>query len=520
MGIYLNPGNGEFAEIVAGKYIDKTGMIELINGRICTPDKLVCVSRPRRFGKSYAAKMICAYYDYTCDSHELFDGKNISKQSSYEKHINKYNVIALDMAQMIEEASGSNIVTYVKSNLTEEIKVQFPNVSIDNSFSKTLVNMVETSGKKVVMIIDEWDAPIRETPQFQDDYLKFLRTLFKSSTTTAKIFAAAYMTGILPIKKDKGQSAVSDFKEYTIINPGPFTEYTGFSEDEVRELCEEYSKDFAIMKKWYDGYEFAKYGSVYNPYSVMAAIESDDYSSHWRKTSAAESLITYINMDEDGLQSDVLKLLSGEDIRVNIRNFKNDFMTFTSKDDVLTLLIHLGYLSYDRTTERVKIPNEEVKLEFEDMLANPKHTKLYELIRTSEKILNDTLAGNEDEVAKAIEKVRETNYAPQYYNNEQALRYCIKFAYIVCVDRFLRIEELPSGRGLADVVFIPKHDTAYPAIIIELKWDKDEEQALGQIDEKKYAAALCGYDGDIVKVGINYDSDKKIHGCRIERIKK
>ena len=520
MGVYLNPGNGGFERIVSGKYIDKTGLIDVINERINTPDSLVCVSRPRRFGKSFAAQMLTAYYDHTCDSHEIFLNRKISSFASYEKHINQYNVINLDMAQMIEEAEGGNIVTFVKANLIEEIKDQFPDVNIDSSFSKTLVNMVEASGRKVVMIIDEWDAPIRETPRFQDDYLKFLRTLFKSSTTTAKIFAAAYMTGILPIKKDKGQSAVSDFKEYTIINPGPFTEYTGFGEEEVRELCEKYHKDFAIMKKWYDGYEFAKYGSVYNPYSVIAAIESDDYSSHWRKTSAAESLIAYINMDEEGLQSDVLKLLSGENIRVNIRNFKNDFQTFTSKDDVLTLLIHLGYLSYDRTTERVQIPNEEVRLEFEDMLANPKHTKLFELIRTSEKLLDDTLSGKEEEVARAIERIRETNYAPQFYNNEQALRYCIKFAYIVCVDRFLRIEELPSGRGLADVVFIPKHDTAYPVIIIELKWDKDEEQTIGQIDEKKYAAALEGYVGDIVKVGINYDSDRKIHGCRIEKIKR
>ncbi len=520
MGIYLNPGNGGFERIVSGKYIDKTGLIGVINERINTTGSLICISRPRRFGKSYAANMICAYYDHTCDSHALFDGRKISRTNSYEKYINQYNVISLDMAQMIEESEGSNIVAFIKAKLIEEISEQFPAVKIDSSFSKTLVNMVEASGRMVVMIIDEWDAPIRETPEFQDDYLKFLRSLFKSSVATAKIFAAAYMTGILPIKKDMGQSALSDFKEFTIINPGPFTEYTGFSEDEVRGLCEEYHKDFAVMKKWYDGYEYAKYGSVYNPYSVMEAIESDEYSSHWRKTSAAESLITYINMDEDGLQSDILKLLSGEHIRVNIRNFKNDFRTFTSKDDVLTLLIHLGYLSYDRSTERARIPNEEVKQEFEDMLANPKHTKLFELIRTSEKLLDDTLAGNEAEVARAIERVRETNYAPQYYNSEQALRYCIKFAYIVCVDRFLRIEELPSGRGLADVVFIPKRDTAYPAIIIELKWDKDEEQALGQIDEKKYAAALEGYDGDIVKVGINYDSDKKIHSCRIEKIKR
>lgn len=166
MGIYLNPGNGGFERIIRGKYIDKTGLIDVINARINTPDSLICISRPRRFGKSFAAQMLTAYYDHSCDSHEIFANRKISSLDSYEKHLNKYNVINLDMAQMIEEASGNDIVTYVKTNLIEEIKTQFPDVTIDISFSKTLVNMVEASGKKVVMIIDEWDAPIRETPEF------------------------------------------------------------------------------------------------------------------------------------------------------------------------------------------------------------------------------------------------------------------------------------------------------------------------------------------------------------------
>jgi hypothetical protein len=519
MGVYLNPGNCEFAEIVSGKYIDKTGMIELINGRIGTPDKLVCVSRPRRFGKSYAAKMICAYYDYTCDSHRLFSGLNISNRESFEKHINRYNVINLDMAQMIEEASGANIVSYVKTNLIEEIKNQYPEVSIDISFSKTLVNMVEASGKKVVMVIDEWDAPIREKPQYQDEYLKFLRTLFKSSTTTAKIFAAAYMTGILPIKKDGSESAVSDFDEYTILEPEEFARYTGFTESEVQVLCADEGIDFNLMKRWYDGYRVGDGESVYNPYSVMKAI-GGKFKSYWRKTSAAENLSTYININQYGINEEVVKLAAGESIKVDITTFNNDFTSFTCKDDVLTLMIHLGYLTYNEETSEAWIPNDEVRLEYRTLVKKPGNSSLASLIKASEKLLNDTLACNGDEVARAIEKVRETNYAPQYYNNEQALRYCIKFAYIVCVDRFLRIEELPSGRGLADVVFIPKQDTAYPAIIIELKWDKDEEHAISQIDEKKYAAVLSGYDGDIVKVGINYDSEKKIHSCRIDRIKR
>lgn len=325
------------------------------------------------------------------------------------------------------------------------------------------------------------------------------------------------MTGILPIKKDGSQSVISDFGEYTILNPGEFTEYTGFSEGEVMDLCQKHNMDFSRMKQWYDGYDFDGVGSLYNPYSVMETIETGEYESHWQKTTIAENLVTYINMDQEGLQEDILKLISGEHIGVNTRGFKNDFENFSSKDDVLTVLIHLGYLSYDKNTERIRIPNEEVRLEFDDIIRNPKHTGLINLIRASEKLLNDTLEGNEVEVAGAIERIRETNYAPQYYNNEQALRYAVKFVYIVCVDRFMKIEELPSGRGLADVVYIPGRNTAYPAIIIELKWDKDEENAIGQINDRKYEAALGGYTGEIIKVGISYDAVSKLHTCKIEK---
>ncbi|MBP3296204.1 MAG: AAA family ATPase, partial [Lachnospiraceae bacterium] len=364
----------------------------------------------------------------------------------------------------------------------------------------------------------EWDAVIREAKndnETQKIYLNLLRSWFKNSSFTPRVVAGAYMTGILPIKKDGSQSAISDFKEFTILNPGPFAQYTGFTEEEVRALCQSVEMDFSFMKKWYDGYHFDKVGSVYNPYSVMEAVSTRECESHWQKTSAAESLVSYINMDWEGLQADIVKLMTGEELAVNVRTFMNDFESFHSKDDVITLLIHLGYLAYNKAEKTVHIPNEEVRQEFQDILKNPKRTKLAELVSRSEKLLEDTLAGNEKAVASAIEKIRETNYAPQYYNNEQALRYAVKFAYIVCVDRFMKIEELPGGKGLADIVFVPNRNTAYPAMIIELKWNKTADQAAEQIEDKKYAAVLKGYTGDIVKVGINYDAASKIHDCRI-----
>ena len=519
MGTYLNPGNSGFAEIVSDDYIDKTGMIDLINRKINKPKKLICISRPRRFGKSYAAQMLCAYYDHTCDSHILFDNKEVAKTEHYEYCINKFNVIYLDMTNLLGKVKPESLIAFIQESVTEELLAEYPKIKRGSTFDQTLINTVESGNPKFIMIIDEWDAPIRETPHITKEYLLFLRMLFKSSNTTSKIFAAAYMTGILPIKKDKGQSAVSDFDEFTVLEPGEYSEYIGFTENEVRDLCDRYYMSFEKAKQWYDGYTFSETQSIYNPYSIMKAMQKRVYRSYWQQTSAAENLETLININKDGLQEDILKLIAGEQIVVNTSRFKNDFATFTSKDDVLTLLIHLGYLVYNSETRRVRIPNEEVRFEFDDLLQNAQHTGLARLVQDSEKLLQDTLNGNETEVVNAIVRVRNTNYAPMFYNNEQALRYVIKFAYIVCIDYYLKVEELPTGHGIADVVFLPKRDTSLPAMIVELKWNQTAKGAIKQIKEKDYPILISEYTGDILLVGINYDEDTKKHSCKIEKIK-
>jgi len=519
MGIYLNPGNSGFKRILKGSYVDKTGMIGLVNDRIETSDNLICISRPRRFGKSYAAQMLCAYYDHTCDSHCLFDNKEISRIDSYDNHINAYNVIYLDMTNLLGKIKPESLISFIEESVTEDLLAEYPELKRGSTFDQTLINTVESGNPKFIMIIDEWDAPIRETPQITKEYLRFVRMLFKSSNTTSKIFAAAYMTGILPIKKDKGQSAVSDFDEFTVLEPGEYSEYIGFTENEVRNLCDRYNMSFEKAKQWYDGYTFSETQSIYNPYSIMKAMQKRVYRSYWQQTSAAENLETLININKDGLQEDILKLIAGEQIVVNTSRFKNDFATFTSKDDVLTLLIHLGYLVYNSETRRVRIPNEEVRFEFDDLLQNAQHTGLARLVQDSEKLLQDTLNGNETEVVNAIVRVRNTNYAPMFYNNEQALRYVIKFAYIVCIDYYLKVEELPTGHGIADVVFLPKRDTSLPAMIVELKWNQTAEGAIKQIKEKDYPSLISEYTGNILLVGINYNEDTKKHSCKIEKIK-
>ena len=526
MGTYLNPGNSGFKRILKDYYVDKTEMIELINNRIDTADNLICISRPRRFGKSYAAQMLCAYYDHTCDSDDLFKNYKIGATKDYKKHLKNYNVIYLDIAGIISKMNTNgisirNIANRIKELINQEIRLSFPTLPKYDDASDAILACVADTKKMVVFIIDEWDAVIREAKndrETQKSYLDLLREWFKNGNFTSKAVAASYMTGILPIKKDGSESAISDFDEYSVIDPGEFAPYTGFTENEVKVLCEHYSMDFQKAKEWYDGYSFGECHSIYNPYSVMQAMKRKSFKSYWRKTSKAESLITYVNMNVDGLQEKVFRLIAGEPIEVYTDDFENDFETFNSSDDVLTLMIHLGYLVYDEATSQVRIPNEELRNEFRRLLKKPNNNRLGEFIRTSEQLLKDTLAGNEAAVVSTIEKVRETNYAPQYYNNEQSLRYVIKFAYIICIDRYLKVEELPTGRGIADVVFLPNRDTALPAMIVELKWEKTAETAIEQIKNRNYPAILNGYCGEVVLVGINYDDRTKEHTCRIEKI--
>ena len=488
MGTYVNPGNGGFKRILKGNYIDKTGMIEIINNRIETSDNLICISRPRRFGKSYAAKMLCAYYDHTCKSESLFDDKEISKSPSYGTHRNKYNVIYLDIAAFVSDVRRRDgdikaVVNEIVESIHAELIEDYPELKNINKLTKCMTEYVKLSEKKFVFIIDEWDAIIREAKNDTDThnaYLDLLREWFKNGNFTSEAVAVAYMTGILPIKKDKSQSAISDFDEVTVLEPGDFSEYIGFTEKRRCELWKTRMR------------------------------------SSFLKTSP--SVQPGMKKRKNGFL-DILKLIAGEQIVVNTSRFKNDFATFTSKDDVLTLLIHLGYLVYDSETKRVRIPNEEVRFEFDDLLQNAQHTKLAKLVQDSEKLLKDTLSGNEEAVASAIVRVRDTNYAPMFYNNEQALRYVIKFAYIICVDYYLKVEELPTGHGIADVVFIPKRDTSLPAMIVELKWNKTAEGALKQIKENHYPELLSDYVGEMMLVGINYNEETKEHSCKIEKIR-
>lgn len=530
MGNYLNPGNSGFTSIRNDIYVDKSSIISRINETIDTPRRLTCVSRPRRFGKSFAAQMLCAYYDRSCDSSALFRDLMIARDAkyadSYDRHRNQYNVIYLDMAAVIGAVDRKeDIVPFVIRNVTGELAEDYPGLKVAEAFHDTLANTACLAGTKFIMIVDEWDAPIRESgdnPKIQRMYLEFLRSLFKNSGITARTFAAVYMTGILPIKKDGSQSAISDFQEYSIVYPMEFAEYVGFTEEEVRSLCVQQDVDFSMMKMWYDGYIMEGTGSIYNPNSVMKAIRNHKFHSYWTETSASRSLMEYINLDFDGLSRTVAELLGGIEVPVNTGSFSNDLATFHNRDDVLTLLIHLGYLTWREETSMAHIPNEEVRLEFARTIREVKRDETIRRVRESDQLILDTVQGNAEAVAAQIEQIHREETAPLFYNHEQALRSVIKLAYFSYKDHYLKFEELPSGDGYADIVYLPKKTSLLPALVIKLKWNHLAEGAIEQIRKKRYPEVLAEYGGKILLVSIAYEKDAKDknrkHTCVIEQI--
>ncbi|WP_026527623.1 AAA family ATPase [Butyrivibrio sp. VCD2006] len=524
MGFFLNPGNENFKSILNGIYVDKTGIIEAINNTINTSDKLTCISRPRRFGKSYTAKMLCAYYGKTCDSSGLFDGKDISKSPTYKVHLNKYHMVYLDITGFISSSKNiDNIVKEIRASIIDEICAANSGVT-GNSLGELLVNMVEASKDKFFFVIDEWDALFREykeKTELQEEYIDFLREIFKNGNVTDRAIAGAFMTGILPIKKYGHQSAISDFREYTMIQPSIFAEYVGFTKKDIDYLSSNYTVNKSKLKKWYNGYSFAKVGDVYNPNSVCQAVRTGVYDSYWSKTETYEALLEYINLDKYGLQADIIQMIGGNEMPVDTATFQNDMTSAQNRDDVLSLLIHLGYLAYDAKTGKARIPNEEIRREFISTVRTGNHEATTKIIRNSDQLIADTIDGNEEAVAKAVEEVHTAGtfgISPLFYNDEQALRSVVKFAYISCANNYIKVEELPAGRGYADVVYIPNPGELLPVLLIELKMAGSVDGAINQIHERSYPKVFENIKGEVILCGINYDAKTKKHECKIEKM--
>lgn len=521
MGIYINPDNIDFQRAINSQiYVDKSGLIELTNAKLFTEQQFICVSRPRRFGKSMTANMLTAYYSRGCDSREMFSDLKIAKSADFEKHLNKYNVIHINMVNFLSESKDMNeLIDFVSEDITEEILTEFSDVKFPKR--QTLMRLLQSVFVQTkipfVFIIDEWDCIFRihkNDSDAQTKYLDFLRNLLKDQSYVA----LAYMTGILPIKKYGEHSALNMFTEVSMTNPREYAEYTGFTEDEVKELCQKYDMPFDETKRWYDGYNL-KGVATYNPRSVVMSMTGHDFDSYWTSTETYEALKVYIDMNFDGLKDKVTRLVAGERIPINPTKFQNDMTTLRSADDIFTLLVHLGYLTFDFYTKCVWIPNSEVAQEFINSIEDGGWEEVMKAINASDKLLQATINGDEQAVAELIDKAHSENTSILKYNDENSLSCVISIAYYSAKRTYIVERELPAGKGYADLVFKPRRNNSNPAMIVELKYNKSAESAIQQIKDKNYPDCLKEYSGEVLLVGISYDDDKR-HCCRIEKILK
>ena len=524
MGSYLNPGTKGFEESLNSEiYVDKTMLLEQTNAKLNTKQKFLCVSRPRRFGKSMAMDMLSAYYNCGEDTSVLFENLKIASAESYKEHLNQYHVIKINMQMFL---SGTNSVDEMLKTLQmrvlRDLKRAYPDLIDGDSLIWAMMDVYSETNRPFVILIDEWDCMFRECTHNTDaqrKYLDFLRAWLKDQDYVA----LAYMTGILPIKKYGTHSALNMFTEYSMADPGELAEYFGFTEEEVGSLCETYGMDFAEARAWYDGYELVThskngntYHSMYNPKSVVESMLRHKFGTYWNRTETYEALKVYIQMNMDGLKDAVVRMLAGESVPVNIETFTNDMTTFARKDDVLTLLIHLGYLTYDSENGTVSIPNKEVSQEYVNAISTMDWSEVTRSVEASRKLLQSLWDMDAEAVAKGIDQAHDEISILQY-NDENSLSCTITLAFYFAKEYYTVIRELPTGKGFADICLIPRTlHRDKPAAVIELKKDKDAQGTIDQIKQKNYVKALEDYKGNLLLVGINYDKDKK-HSCVIEK---
>lgn len=525
VGRFLNPDNGAFQTTLNSEiYIDKSALLAYTNKVIGTEQAFICNSRPRRFGKSITANMIAAYYSKGCDSREMFSSLEISKCDSFEKNLNKYDVIHLDVQWcMMDAGSADHTVEYMNSGVLGELMDAYGDLipPTVKSVYGAMSYINAATGNKFVVIIDEWDVLIRDealNQKIQEEYINFLRGMFKGVEPT-KYIALAYLTGILPVKKLKTQSALNNFEEYTMLDAGSLSNYVGFTDEEVKSLCVKYGRDYEEVRNWYDGYVLLDQ-HIYNPKAVVSVMMRGSFRSYWSQTGTYESVRPLINKDFDGLKTAIIAMLSGDEVRVKTTTFQNDMVTFRNKDDVLTLLIHLGYLAYNQQEQTAYIPNEEIRMEFMDAIEDDKWDELIQFEKQSEELVQATLDGDADAVADYIDKIHMEYASAIKYHDENSLSSVLTIAYLSAMRYYFKpVRELPAGRGFADFVFIPKPQylSDYPALVVELKWNQNADTAIQQIYDRKYPHALLKYSGKILLVGINYDRKNKVHECRIEK---
>ncbi len=524
MGIYINPGNENLKRALNSEiFVDKSLFIGKISKLLNTEQRFICVSRPRRFGKTMIGNLMKAYFSKGCDSRDIFSNLKIAKDPCFGENLNKFNVLSIDFGGFFSSSKNKNdVLLNLYSELFEDFRKEFPNIEFSekDSVAKMVQRVYTETNTQFIIIIDEYDVLVRE--QIPEDifkgYLELLNSLFKNNELSPAI-AFAYLTGILPIVRDKVQSKLNVFKESTMLEPFGMEEFFGFTKAEVKDLCRQYKMKFKECEEWYDGYRISKI-SVYNPNSLVEAMLRRECANYWNVTGSYEVVSDYIKLDYDGVKTAVIDMIAGKEIKVDSGNFENSLNKINTKDDVFTYLIHLGYINYDKKTGLCRIPNKEIKQEWEKAIkVAGNFAKIAEMIKDSDSLLYLTQNGASEEVAAALDRAHIEVSSALNYNFESSLQAAIILAYYTARTKYTVIQELPAGYGFADIGFIPKNPKD-PAILIELKCNQDADTAIKQIKNRNYPKAFENYLDNLLLVGINYDKITKVHECVIEKYQK
>ena len=551
MGNILNPTeNNSFIKLVKFKdseiFVDKTDFIEKISGKVNTQNRFIAITRPRRFGKTVTADMLLAYYSKAYSGQNIFDKLEIANKPSFAEHLNKYNVLYIDMNSIrddyiaytededLQVKGVTSIVDYLQYSVIEELKEdkEYANILSESrkvgkkNLSSALNEICNQTKEQFILIMDEWDLICREyrnEPELLEKFIEVMRGLFKSDKGQA-CFALAYLTGILPIKKYNSQSALNVFKEYNMLRPVPYEEYFGFTEEDVAKIvklpqCKINHQD---LKEWYEGYKLNG-KDIYNPNSVVSAISDGICQSYWSGTSSNEEVVRLINMNFRGIKNDITKLIDGIKIPFNSNNFQNDMVTIKDKNDIFSLLVCLGYLGCSERNNGLKlayVPNQEIKQTLLSIVRCQKWSRRTEIVKRSEMLLNSIIKKpDENKVAEIIQEIHNSTAVSLLdYNDEESLTYCVMTGLLwSTLDDYNYHREDQAGKGRVDLVYEPITDKL-PLILIEFKYDSSAEEAINQIKTKEYFKRYTRQYHNTVIVGINYSTKTKDHQCMIEKL--
>lgn len=518
---FLNRNNSVkgFEEAVNGKYlVDKSKLIDIVSEKISTKEKYICVCRPRRFGKTMAIEMLSAYYTKELKSDYLFKGLVIKNTINYYRHLNAHNVFFINFNDYFEDATVEEGIQKITDGIIADLKQAYPEILADEKDLVLCLDIIEqVKNEKFIFLIDEWDCVFRihkGRGKEQEKFLSFLRWLFKDKSYVELV----YMTGILPIKKYNTGSALNMFREYTMVDPKKLAPYFGFTKDELIDLCKgDTTVSVDKLLEWYDGYYMPAIGGICNPRSVIEALEEGVCKDYWSKTGGFSELEEYITINFDGLGQAVTDLVAGSCVAIDVLGFSNDLDSFQDKDEVLTALVHLGYLTF--IDGKVQIPNKEIREEFANTIKKLSWGMVSALLRQSRELLAAVLNSEEEKVALMLEDVHDGMQEFKEYNNEHTLKCVIHLAFYAAADDYILKFESSAGKGYADCLMLPRR-SGIPGIIVELKYGSSAEVAIQQIRTRDYIKGIEPEVRKILLVGINYNKVSKKHECRIECIER